>query len=351
MDRRSITSALATTRWLVAPALLGAAVGCASDRNLFDQIKTDSWAQAPTNQVDILWVVDNSNSMAEEQQLLVDGFSTFASQLDESDTDFQLGVITTSFPYGDPSSGRLIGDPPYLTQDDADYEGAFAARAAVGLLGNDKEKGYEAATFAVHPSMTLDGAPNAGFVRKDSALLVVFVSDEEDCSDGGALEGQPPTACYEQPDALEPVQGFVDDLLDLKSGQTLVQIGAIVGTDGSNCADSYPGRRYMAGALLTGGLIGDICQSDWSGMMGDLGLNATGIHTRFQTTSAAKPETLEVYVDEDPVTGDPVNGWTYDTATWFLEFHGDAIPPRGSAVTATYTVQPGVPAPVATTGT
>lgn len=330
-------------------AAVAMSAGCPSDRNLFEQVKTDAWSQAPTNMVDILFVVDDSSSMTEEQAALVLGFTTFSSQLDESDTDFHLGVVTTSFPYGDPAAGRLIGDPPFLTSADADYESQFAARAVVGIGGEDKEKGYESATFAVHPSMTLEGAPNAGFVRREAQLLVVFVSDEEDCSDGGALEGQPSTACYEQPEALEPVSGFIDDFQNLKESPEFVQIGAIVGTESSACGNTFPGRRYMAGALLTGGLVGDICQDDWSGMMGALGLNATGIHTQFQTTAAAKPETLEVYVDEVQVAGDPVNGWTYDTATWFLEFHGTGIPPRGSGITATYTVQPGVPNPVATT--
>ncbi|MEQ1564003.1 MAG: hypothetical protein ABMA64_00070 [Myxococcota bacterium] len=322
--------------------------GCPSERNLFEQVKTDVWAQAPTNLVDILWVIDDSASMTEEQNVLVNGFASFASEVDTSGTDFHLGVITTSFDYADPARASLRGDPPFLTPAD-DYQALFPERALVGIGGEDKEKGLEAAVWALQPTLNLPGAPNDGFVRKDAQLLTVFVSDEEDCSDEGALEGQPPEACYQQMDELPPVDGFVDALRDLKPGDRgAVQVAAIVGTSRSTCPDVYTGNRYVQAAGLTGGLVGDICQSDWSQMLGDLGLNATGIRTQFQLSYAAQPDTLEVYVDDEKVPGDPVNGWTYDEPSWYLEFHGDAIPPRGSAVSATYTVQPGAPSPVVT---
>jgi hypothetical protein len=333
-------------RWTSTLWMVSVAVGCGSERNLFDQVQTDTWAQAPTDEVDILWVIDDSGSMAEEQASLIAGFASFAQQLDESGTRFQIGVITTSFDYTDPDRGVLIGEPPILTPAD-DYRTLFPQRTTVGTAGSDKEKGLEAAVFALHPTMTLEGGPNQGFVREDAQLLVVIVSDEEDCSDEGVLEGQPPEACYTQMDELPPVQHFLEDLQGLKDDSALVQVGAIVGLDQGACVDVYPGQRYMAAAALTGGVIGDICETQWNTMLTDLGLVATGISTRFQTSRAAKPETLEVHVDDTPVAADATDGWTYDEATWFLEFHGASVPPRGSSVTATYTVQPGVPAPVA----
>jgi hypothetical protein len=322
------------------------ATGCPSDNNVYEQVNTDVWSQAPTDQVDILWVIDDSTSMTEEQNTLVGGFASFASQIETSATNFHLGVITTSFDYLDPERASLVGDPPFLTPDD-DYEALFPQRALVGVGGEDKEKGLEAAAWALQPTLNLPGAPNEGFVRKDAQLLVVIVSDEEDCSDNGALEGQPPEACYQKVDELPPVETYVTQLRGLKSDQGAVQLAAIVGTPRSGCPDQYPGARYIAAAGMTGGLVGDICQSDWSTMLGDLGLNATGIRTRFQTTEAAKPETIEVWVDEVPVATDPIDGWTYDESTWYLEFHGAGIPARGSEITAKYTVQPGVPEPTA----
>jgi hypothetical protein len=94
-----------------------------------------------------------------------------------------------------------------------------------------------------------------------------------------------------------------------------------------------------------GGLQGDICTTDWSGMLGALGLNASGVREQFQLSRAAQPETIVVHVDDTEVAEDPANGWTYDVATWYLTFHGTGIPPRGSVVTVDYTVDPSRTAP------
>jgi hypothetical protein len=333
---------------VLAPFLV---VACKSDRDLFEQTYTDTFLQAANNQVDILWVVDDSNSMTEEQDTLVRGFASFASQLQESRTEFQLGVISTSFDYADQLRGVLKGDPPYLTPVD-DFEAEFGARAAVGIGGSDKEKGLEAAVYALQPTMTLEGlgGPNEGFVRPDAHLLVIVVSDEEDCSDRGALEGQPADACYADRDALPPVAGFVTDLRAMKDDDSMVQIAAIVGTPGSTCPEQFEGSRYITAAQLTGGLIGDICQSDWEDMLRDLGLNATGVYSQFQLTYAAKPETIHVWVDDAEIPQDPADGWTYDESTWFVSFHGGAVPARDSQITVTYTIQSGVREPSAEAG-
>lgn len=45
--------------------------------------------------LDILWVVDNSGSMCQEQKALRENFDTFAEAIQRADIDFQLGVTTT----------------------------------------------------------------------------------------------------------------------------------------------------------------------------------------------------------------------------------------------------------------
>ena len=324
-------------------AVFAAAValtGCASEQSYFAVSGVDSWLQAPNNEVDILWVIDDSCSMEEEQATLVAGFTSFVSQLEASGTDFQIGVISTSFDLDDPNRGRLIGNPPYLTIDDK-YVSGFVGRATVGITGSDKEKGLEAALYALSPEMTI-GGPNDGFLRDEAQLLVVFVSDEQDCSDGGALEGQPAEECYRQEEELTPIGTFIQGFEDLKANPDDVSIGTIVGLHNSVCDDAYPGSRYFQTAALTGGLVGDICLADWSSMMGDLGLTATGIRTTFQTQYIADPATLHVTVDGVEVPENPVIGWEYDASTCTLKFADSAVPPRGSEIVAEYTLQSGV---------
>ena len=330
-------------------AMFSGAAACQSERSLFDQQGTDSWSQSPNDQVDILWVIDNSTSMLGEQALLAAGFEAFASQFEEAEApiDFHLGVITTAFENGDPQAGVLLGSPRVLTQED-DFEAEFARRAqeeVTTVVAANKEKGLGAAAFALSPSMTLPGGPNQGFLRRPAQLLVVYVSDEDDCSDKGVLDAEGPDACYELADRLPPVGDFLQPLWDAKDRRDLVQVGAIVGTEGSTCGEVFPGGRYVEAAELTGGLVGDICRNDWRGMLEQLGLTAIGIRTRFQLSDAAAESSIQVQVDGVEVPEDPADGWTYDAATWFIEFHGSAVPPRGSVIQATYRVVPGVPQP------
>lgn len=318
---------------------------CAIENDVREATQTDTFGQAQNNLVDILWVIDDSNSMEKEQDLLGGGFSAFADAMEQSNTDFHLGVISTSFDENG-GGGVLVGDPPYLTTADPGYKDEFVSRAQLGTGGSDKEKGLEAATFALGPTMVYGGGPNDGFLRPDAQLLVVFVSDEEDCSDRGALGNQPSDDCYLQADKLAPTAVYIQELRDLKDDRNDINVGAIVGLASSQCDEvEATGDRYAEVALAMGGLVGDLCSADWSGIMGRLGLNAGGIRESFKLTKGAQPDTLVVYVDEVEVAQDATNGWTYDESTWFITFHGDAIPPRGSTVTAEYTVIPGADEP------
>lgn len=318
--------------------ILAALVACKSDQGLVEQNGSDTWRQADNNKVDILFVVDDSGSMEQEQATLAQGFVSFAQRLEESDTDFHLGVISTSFEYDNPERGKLIGDPLYLTNENPGYVADFALRAQLGTDGSNKEKGLEAATYALSPIANLD--LNQGFSRADARLLVVFVSDEEDCSDEGALGFREPEDCYREPQLLVPVADYIEGFRALKADAADVQAAAIIGVEGQLCQEVYASTRYREVARLTGGQIGNICDGDWSTMLAALGLYATGVIDSFQLSNGVKDGTLEVFVDDAIATG-----WTYDADTWFIQFDANSVPPRGSVITATYTVRPGQPRP------
>lgn len=326
---------------LLSAALLLSACG-PREINLYERQGDDIWQQSPTDKVDILWVIDNSNSMQIEQSLLAEGFLSFANELENTNTNFHLGVITTDFEYTDADRGKLVGEPSFITNDD-DYINIFRDRALVGLNGSGKEKGLEAARHALSTQMTT--GPNRGFLRPEANLLVVFVSDEDDCSDGGRLEEEDPVACYSKVGELEPVEDYVAEFQALKSSRDAVRIGAIVGpeegTDARCDENTYPGRRYIEMSRLMGGITGSICQPDWGSFLFDLGLNATGIHTTFFLSHGAKEGTLVVTVDGNEVPESPFDGYIYDSEAHSITFTGVWIPERGVEITANYTIEPG----------
>lgn len=326
-------------RAVVGAVALLALVACKNDNQVVEQSGSDTWYQEPTNEVDILFVVDDSHSMAAEQDNLGVGFANFIDEIEATGTLFQIAVITTSFDYADPDRGKFVG--PVITPDD-DYLNLFRDQVHVGTTGSDKEKGLEAAAYALSPTMTT-GA-NAGFLREDAFLMIVFVSDENDCSDEGALEGMNAEACYQNTDMLVPVTDYVYDYRELKDDPEKVQIGTIVGPEATEgCEDAVPGFRYHSLAQYMGGVVGDICETNYDTVMYDLGLNASGVRTSFQLSHGVKEDTLEVFVDEVPVAEDPTktNGWTYDDESYYVTFWGNAIPARGATIVANYTILPG----------
>ncbi len=308
-------------------------VACGLENDFSSPDQTDYFYQADNNEVDILWIVDDSCSMSEEQQTLANGFATFIVAMEDSGTDFQIGVTTTDTI--SETAGELLGSPPYVTPAD-DYRALFRERAMVGIVGPDKEKGLQAAVNAVSPALA---DANAGFVRDTAQLMVIVVTDEEDCSDNGALDGMDATDCYRKPELLPPVEDFVDLVKAVKDMPDMVQISGIIGN--THCEIAWPGYRYVEAAKQTAGVIGDICEDDWSDLLFDLGNNASGIRQKFQLTKAVMDGTLKVFVDEEEMDESPVTGWTYDAATWYVTFHNQAIPERGAEIRAEYTVGPG----------
>src|SRR5206468_4130705 len=75
----------------------------------------DEFDQAPSNDVDILWVTDNSISMENEQNNVAAGAQDFVANIQTSGMDLHLGVISTDVDQGNPNAGILLGNPPYLT--------------------------------------------------------------------------------------------------------------------------------------------------------------------------------------------------------------------------------------------
>lgn len=151
---------------------------------------TDIRSQSSAKSVDILFVIDNSGSMAEEQEKLQRNFEAFINELVNQDiNDYQIGVVTTDM--SDPSQqGRLQGSPKIIngrTMSKDNVVQAFKRNVVVGTTGTSYEKALDAMRMALSPQMLDKGKPNEGFLRPGSVLAVIFVGDEDDCSNNGKI--------------------------------------------------------------------------------------------------------------------------------------------------------------------
>jgi hypothetical protein len=95
------------------------------------------------------------------------------------------------------------------------------------------------------------------------------------------------------------------------------------------------GQRYIDLVDATGGIKTSLC--------GNFGESLQLISDQIITTTATfkldrEPvvESIAIYVDGVLVANDAVNGWTYDSTTWMISFHGSAIPKVGANVQILY---------------
>lgn len=322
---------LSRTLWLT--ALLAA---CGNDSKLHRVSHTDTFYQEVTDKVDILWVVDNSLSMGDEQEELGSKISSFIDAVAGTDLDWQMGVVTTDME-DDTQSGRLQGGPLILTPDTANYENKFYKLVTqVGINGSDKEAGIDAAIQAL--TAPLAEGYNAGFLRDEAKLSVVYLSDENDCTNRGSLSGYDGAACYDHSDLLTPVSDLIREYDEIKGDSRMI-VSSIVGPPiSAGCVGAVPGPRYETMADAFGGIQASICESDFSSVMEDLGLQSAGLYTSFRLTYAAVPESIEVYIDDVSVAQSDTNGWTYDETYQILYFHGAAVPDWGTTITVSYEV-------------
>lgn len=291
--------------------------------------QTDTFSQLTDNKVDILWVVDDSGSMSEEQNSLAQNFNSFISYADTLGVDYQVGVITTEI--NDPVSGKIWACNNFnkiIRSSDANRVQAFQCAANVTTPpggnrrpnpgGSDEaEAGLRAARIALEPPVI--GTDNAGFLRNDARLAVIIVSDEEDQSPG-------------------PVSLYVDFFRNVKGFRNpqLVSVSAIAGDVPNGCATAEGGNRYADAVGQLNGQFESICSSSWANLLQRIGLGVFSLRSAWSLSRAADPATVQVTVNGSPVSQGGSNGWVFDTSSNTVEFRGTSVPPPGASVTVSY---------------
>jgi hypothetical protein len=205
-------------RWLVlgavAPIGLLACIARSLERpNIgVSQVVYQSIAISQNRDLDILFLVDKSPTMADEQQSLADNFPRFIEVLESIEgglPNVHIGVITQDIGAGGFDSGgtcsgagdagrlqntpRVAGcSPPAgaFIEDIANPDGTrqrnytgtlsdtFGCIAQVGPDGCGFEQHLESLKRALDDSVP----ENAGFLRPDAYLGIIILSDEDDCS-------------------------------------------------------------------------------------------------------------------------------------------------------------------------
>lgn len=288
---------------------------------------TDVFTQLPSPRADVLFVVDNSCSMSEEQRNLGNNLSSFLAFAQSEGIDYQIAVTTTDVGSSG-EAGRFVerGGTRIITPQTANADQAFRANVNLGTSGSGSERGLEGSYLAL--SDPLINTHNAGFLRADAALAVIYISDETDQSNRAVT-------FYE--DFLRNIKGFANS--GMFSASSVV--GITQGGCSSSSGDADYAPRYINIANNTGGVVESICAANWGQTLANIGLNSFGLRRQFALTSQPVPITIAVTVNGNAVPNTTAGGqinWVYDAASNGVSFSASAVPPAGATITVTYAV-------------
>ena len=262
---------------------------CTQDYGYVEWDVVDIFYQNPTDEVDILMVIDNSGSMQPYQQELGTNFSQFLTYFIEADVDYQIAAVTTDVMQAD--AGQIRGE--IISPESADPEGTFSSIVNVGVTGSGFEMGLQSAYEAL-TEPNVSGA-NAGFLREEAMLSIIFVSDEEDFS---------PLPVNDYINAFRDIKG--QRSRDVFNASSLVVLGAGAGCD----VYSTRGDRYIDVAEQTGGVLGNICSDDFGSIVEELSLNTSRLRDTFHLSQKPAVTTLEVRINDEIVECD-AGRWSY----------------------------------------
>lgn len=230
------------------------------------------------SEMDIVFVIDNSASMGQEQTNLAANFSAFADVLENyrnpagESVDFRVGVTSTSqvmtvpgFPLdvSNGNNGAFVkscgATSGWVESSDPQMKARFECMADLGTGGEIEEMPLWASRAALEGRIA-DGT-NAGFLRDDALLGIIYITDEDDCSQD--LDFFSDSSCSSGMDFEGDYVTFFDNL---KGGAERWATAIIAGE--TDCSSSFGGAREAVRmknfASLKGdnAVFGSICVDD-----------------------------------------------------------------------------------------
>ncbi|MCX7944641.1 MAG: choice-of-anchor D domain-containing protein [Deltaproteobacteria bacterium] len=338
-----------------------------------DKHVTDTFKQSDKPIVDVLWCIDNSGSMGNEQSMVAGNFPKFSSYATAKDPvtneykiDFNIGVITSeindperingvmNYPgvlYAKSGYPKIIANyPPPPPRDPAfepvttDFNKAFAANATVGTCCSDESEAcLEAMKMALSDPIISDPQGNKGFLRntntKFSKLALIVLTDEED---------QSPASVDYYVDFFKQIKGVRNtDLLSAsiicgldRHGTIQNPPNAVACGDQQNSTGADAGKRYLDFWKKIGnGRAYSLCDTTWGDKLNELGIDIWTAQVEYYLSRPADPNTIQVTVNGNPVSRDPVNGYQYDPDHNSIYFGSNAVPPKGATIVVKYEAQ------------
>lgn len=268
----------------------------------------DSYLLEANPMADIVFYVDQSPSMDNDQEELSDNLSRFIEGLSPYTPDWQIAVVTNDD--GCTETGIMTPLTP-------GYMDLFRNASMNGEFGGNTERGLEIAYQAATHSQA--GECNEGLLRDGALAHFIMVSDEADQSPRGW-------------------QFTVDEVTAVKGDKSLVKFSAVAGPVPSGCTEEDDGETvhqasagtgYYEAVQNTGGVFLSLC-SDWAENVAILASSFTA-PTSYALSNRPDPFTIVVEVNDIVV-----RDWVYSSSNNAITFNEPAQPVEGDRIDIAY---------------
>ena len=335
--------------------------------NLASEYTTFQQEAVPVHRgLDILWVVDNSGSMAPEQRQLARHFQSFIEKFQTYELDYQMAVTTTDTWCADvldvrancaqaytnhmrtgehlarfrkgtsrnPSQARII------TPLTPDLEETFIANVTQGNVGGWDERALQSAQTALsHPPNLAEPFPRPG-----SLLVVIIVTDDIDLSLGALDPGDDPQwfpgkdyfdFYYKLTNSREDQLNFVINLIGIVDEACLLEQDWFAGDSLEDILNVLehsviPGvtrNSFFQSIELVDQTNGykDCISNDFSDVLSELSQSITNKVSLFKLNREPNVDSIVVRVNGQVIPRDDENGWDYHPSTMEISLHGEAL--------------------------
>ncbi len=271
---------------------------------------------------DILIVIDDSNSMIEEQTNLSTKMDALLTSLKK--TDWQSGVITTS---AKANGSDYRCDLSLIKASDSDAKEKFSKAINAGVQGSDNEQGILQAVTGLK-------CPEQPWVRDNSTLAVLIVSDEDNCSNG--------LGC---PRSEAKTESYLINYLEKDIGRTVGRNAGFYGIYSAPSAkcSSAPNPAFIYQNLIDYRMrehqnFGNICDASYQSTLERISKNIASL---LKKAFELKEMPLEgsLIVIGKKANGQDITPADYELKDKRLSFNWGSEPKAGTGIKVRYKVQ------------
>jgi hypothetical protein len=281
----------------------------------FTGLGCDPITTPPSNDVlDLLWVVDNSCSMSEEQAAVAAAGNAMVQLLTTTNLSWRLALTTTDVLNGSLTARGVSGFTPSTPRATAEQASRAWAQAVddLGTGGSGEEQGLVVGLAAARGALPATPTEDPTKFRAGATVIIVHMSDEEDFTVKTASGGNDGN-CPENANKQARIDDLRAQYLALQgepsvAGITTFAIHGIQPGTGNYCdfnagsgdctGASQHGRAYVDVATGTGGGAGSIC-GDMGQVVQDIVRAGAGIASQLELSAPPISSTLRVVVADE----------------------------------------------------